>query len=444
MHTRCLFFVPASQPLVLKRPKSMLISQPSIMLLHRPWMVLLEAFICTLALLFPKVFFSLLITWSLYAILEASYYDIYQARKSPVVAIAISGVVLGLYVLAIYTYFKTISVGPGLPLDYPELRIKDINQLLAADSASKNGAKGSKYGSSNPYEAGLTTADNTFGDTTLVDPGTSPRASLLSHTDLLDLAQESIQPPEEYLRPHTLKSNGLAFRYCVKCSVWKPDRCHHCLTCNRCVLRMDHHCPWFASCVGFHNQKLFIQFLGYLAMYCGTVFGVSLSLLWGFFTDEAYSDGRYLSLNLVFLFVVLVAFVAALSMFLGFLAYMLLKNTTTIEFQEQKWDHKNAKNGGKRFQYEFDNSGTRSRRANIFDLGTRRNWNSVMGSTWVQWLLPVRITSSNIHDDLTNGINFEVDPATYAEWCHNAQLQEQLNRQLADYKTRLQGQPHVA
>lgn len=413
------------------------------MLLHRPWMVLLEAFLCALALLFPKVFFSVLLTWSYYALLDTSYNDIYAYRKGAFVAIAVAGTALVLYVLAIFTYFKTISVGPGLPLDYPELHIRDINRLLAADSAAKNAAKGSKYGSSNPYDSNLN-GDTTLGDTTLVDSGSSPRASLLSHADLLDLTQDSIHPPEEYMKPHTLKSNGLAFRYCVKCSVWKPDRCHHCLTCNKCVLRMDHHCPWFASCVGFHNQKLFLQFLGYLAVYCGMAFGVSLSLLWGFFTDAAYNDGRYLSLNLVFLFVLLVAFLVALSMFLGFLTYLVLKNTTTIEFQEQKWNHKNAKDGGKRFQYEFDNGSARTRRANIFDLGTRRNWHSVMGTTWVQWLLPVRITSDNIHHDLTNGINFEVDPATYAEWCQNAQLQEQLNRQLADYKSRLQGQAHIA
>ena len=31
-------------------------------------------------------------------------------------------------------------------------------------------------------------------------------------------------------------------RYCLMCHVFKPERCHHCSTCNRCVLNMDHHC----------------------------------------------------------------------------------------------------------------------------------------------------------------------------------------------------------
>lgn len=31
-------------------------------------------------------------------------------------------------------------------------------------------------------------------------------------------------------------------RYCLMCHVFKPERCHHCSVCNRCVLNMDHHC----------------------------------------------------------------------------------------------------------------------------------------------------------------------------------------------------------
>jgi len=31
-------------------------------------------------------------------------------------------------------------------------------------------------------------------------------------------------------------------RYCDHCHTIKPDRCHHCSMCDRCVARMDHHC----------------------------------------------------------------------------------------------------------------------------------------------------------------------------------------------------------
>ena len=32
-------------------------------------------------------------------------------------------------------------------------------------------------------------------------------------------------------------------RQCKKCNLPKPVRSHHCSICNRCVLKMDHHCP---------------------------------------------------------------------------------------------------------------------------------------------------------------------------------------------------------
>lgn len=40
-----------------------------------------------------------------------------------------------------------------------------------------------------------------------------------------------------------------AVSICKKCIAPKPPRTHHCSVCNRCVLKMDHHCrilqPWF-------------------------------------------------------------------------------------------------------------------------------------------------------------------------------------------------------
>ncbi|MBA0732661.1 hypothetical protein Gogos_016737 [Gossypium gossypioides] len=66
--------------------------------------------------------------------------------------------------------------------------------------------------------------------------------------------------------------------YCIHCQNGKPPRCHHCSICQRCVLKMDHHCVWVVNCVGACNYKFFLLFL---ILYLDAVlnFAFALSLL---------------------------------------------------------------------------------------------------------------------------------------------------------------------
>ena len=45
--------------------------------------------------------------------------------------------------------------------------------------------------------------------------------------------------------PVAMRSIQGEVRYCSECSHVKPDRAHHCSVCGQCVLKMDHHCPWY-------------------------------------------------------------------------------------------------------------------------------------------------------------------------------------------------------
>jgi hypothetical protein len=50
-----------------------------------------------------------------------------------------------------------------------------------------------------------------------------------------------------------LVTEGVPFHtMCSVCQSYKPNYTHHCRICNRCVSRMDHHCPWYVLLI-FHD-----------------------------------------------------------------------------------------------------------------------------------------------------------------------------------------------
>lgn len=90
---------------------------------------------------------------------------------------------------------------------------------------------------------------------------------------LVALLQERLAHPLDIFLRHTDGS----LRYCDHCQVIKPDRTHHCGSCDRCVLRMDHHCIFIGTCVGFHNHRYFLQLVCYGALYAFTAGSTALT-----------------------------------------------------------------------------------------------------------------------------------------------------------------------
>ena len=128
--------------------------------------------------------------------------------------------------------------------------------------------------------------------------------------------------------PHASSLKG---KWCTACKAPKPDRCHHCSTCRRCVLRMDHHCIFTNSCVGLRNQHFFLSFVSL------TMFGAGASAV----LAAPQVPSALLSLSLkhdvlrpIHLLVLCVtAAVACVCLWNLWMAHMhyLLRNETTIE-----------------------------------------------------------------------------------------------------------------
>ncbi|RHZ63039.1 DHHC family palmitoyltransferase [Aspergillus thermomutatus] len=133
---------------------------------------------------------------------------------------------------------------------------------------------------------------------------------------------------------YTVNSTG-GSRFCKKCQCPKPDRAHHCSTCKRCVLKMDHHCPWLATCVGLYNYKAFLLFLVYTSLFCWVDFAVAATWIW----TEVFNDAPYLESMLPVNVVLLAILGGIIGLVLtGFTAWhisLAVRGMTTIECLEK-------------------------------------------------------------------------------------------------------------
>lgn len=177
-------------------------------------------------------------------------------------------------------------------------------------------------------------------------------------------------------------------RFCLICHIFKPERCHveklilslfakHCSACDRCVLNMDHHCPWINNCVGFQNRKFFMQMLFYTILSTGIG---GLGLIYGFLSDVELILSKAESNSLVDGLMILSALGICglafflISMFFKFHVDLVLSNRTTIENLERK---------------RAEDTGQTANEVNQFDINKYFNWVQVFGTNKLLWFFPI-------------------------------------------------------
>lgn len=159
-------------------------------------------------------------------------------------------------------------------------------------------------------------------------------------------------------------------RICQWCFKAKPDRCHHCSQCNRCILKMDHHCPWVANCIGFYNYKYFFNMLFYCAMTCNLVIWTAYPVMTRTLTNPTSFDYK-IAYFIVTSYVLSVVLGALITAFWFFHIYLQCCQYTTIEFCEKR---------GKEDSFHAKQP---------FNRGFCENFKTALGQNPLLWLMPI-------------------------------------------------------
>jgi palmitoyltransferase len=233
----------------------------------------------------------------------------------------------------------------------------------------------------------FTLAMTSFLRAVFTDPGYIPD-SWSVHPDDLESGERTRLMPA-VLQTQEKKHDGTV-RICRKSkpAMYKPDRAHYCRVMQRCVLKMDHFCPWLNNCIGFYNHKFFVLFVAYMAMITVFMVFVMTPVFVNIVSnmEQITLDLKDQEFHVSLTYLMLCLLSVGLSAFFIFHAYLVLFNYTTIEFLEKRGcqpppDH-----------------------VNRYHLGPVGNVCSVFGSNPLTWWLPVRWTVEG------DGLSFRLNP----------------------------------
>ncbi|EGX90075.1 DHHC zinc finger membrane protein [Cordyceps militaris CM01] len=249
-------------------------------------------------------------------------------------------------------------------------------------------------------------------------------------------------------------------KWCSGCCQWKPDRAHHSSELGRCVRKMDHLCPWVGGMVSETSFNFFSQFTFYCSLYCSLVLAITGYTVSQQSTERPSPDGWVVAGLVLSAFFVLFSGGMALTS----LRYILTNMTNIDMFSRSRNSYlavrvpldaptsryyptvlypleplpprtslvaappptppagadigdpgatpvvgRPVAGGGQPAVASRDVRARRKfailcveARENPWDLGFRRNWVSVMGSTPWEWLLPIRHSPCCDHDSMVS------------------------------------------
>ncbi|KAI8923412.1 DHHC palmitoyltransferase-domain-containing protein [Entophlyctis helioformis] len=112
----------------------------------------------------------------------------------------------------------------------------------------------------------------------------------------------------------------------------KPPRAHHCSVCKRCVMKMDHHCPWIHNCVGLHNHRYFYLFLVYLTVAATYFVLLSAPNAWRVFMLQTSSVPPELEAWFIFAFLIAAAVAPLIGSMAVWHTWLIASGQNTIEY----------------------------------------------------------------------------------------------------------------
>ncbi|KAI0767343.1 zf-DHHC-domain-containing protein [Fomes fomentarius] len=222
--------------------------------------------------------------------------------------------------------------------------------------------------------------------------GDSSRVEENSEGEEEDFLEALLAPPEGE------EAHGPG-KWCRKCVAPKPERAHHCGTCGRCVLKMDHHCMWLGhKCIGHRTHASFVHFLCCVTTLAVYIAALCCSVTYWAFTHALEID-ETTPLHAMFLAFYGIVISMVIGSFCFYHLYLVSTNQTTLESLSpflllrhipplpDNADSRKLSNPPLEHELSFEQRvlvREAHRHIRLYDVGFKRNWSQVFGwsRTW--------------------------------------------------------------